>query len=310
MTHTPVPPRPVLSPDGQRIACADGEGVWLIDHTGPHRVSTTHAVALASWGSDGVVVAGARSVSSLAPDGRVRWTRAFDADAGALAVADGLIAIGLTGDRSWVELVDPATAESTSSIDVGAAVFEGLLATPEAVAFWGFAGADGDTGPWFGRLATIAGVDMWTGDGAQSEPQGVLWPLAPARSDRECIGVFDLSSLRILQRTDDDAWTQADTRPWPGRGLSASSAGGRFVATLTADWNGLADVHAVRVVDLRMNSVVLETGVAEPGQFPTIAVDDDARLTLASGFAGGEVRVLTCSVDGTTTVRHRLTEAV
>jgi hypothetical protein len=309
MTHTPVAVRPILSPDGGRIACPDGEGVWLIDGTGTHRASTVHAVELASWGSTGVVVGGARTVSSLAPDGRVMWTRTFPGEVAALAVADGVLAVALTGGRSTVELVDPVTAESTGSIDVGAGVFEGLLATPDAVLFWGFAESDEDAdtgvGPWFARLVSTAGDEWWAGEGAPAEPQGILWPLSSSGSDRRRIGVFDVSTLRILHRAD-DAWTVLDTRPWPGRGLSASSPGGRYIATLTADWNGTDDAYSVRVVDLHAAATVFETAIDEPGQFPTVAVDDDAHLTLASGISGTDVSVLTLTVDGRRAVTHTL----
>jgi hypothetical protein len=138
-----------------------------------------------------------------------------------------------------------------------------------------------------------------------SEPQGVLWPLSSGVSDRPLIGVFDVSSLRILQSAG-NRWTVLATHPWSAGGLSASSPGGRLVATLTAEWNGTADAYSVRVLDLHADEVVFDTAVEEPGLFPTIAVDDDARLTLASGYSGAELSVLTCTSDGTTAVRHDL----
>lgn len=309
MTHTPVAPRPILSPDGHRIASPGGEGVWLIDGTGTHLASTVHAVELASWGSTGVVVGGARTVSSLAPDGRVRWTRAFPGEVAALAVADGVLAVALTGGRSTIELVDPVTAESTSCIDVGASVFEGLLVTPDAVLFWGFAESEDDAGtgvgPWFGRLVSTTGDEWWAGEGAPAEPQGILWPLSSSGSARRRIGVFDVSALTILQ-PDDDGWTVLDTLPWPGRGLASSSPGGRFVATLAADWNGTADEYSVRVLDLHSDAGVFQTAIEEPGQFPAIAVDDDACVTLASGSAGSQLIVLTLRADGRHAVTHTL----
>jgi hypothetical protein len=305
MTHTPVPPRPILSADGRRIACPGGEGVWLIDGNTSRRAAVPHVVELAAWDAVGLVVAGGGHVSALGADGRVSWTRTFPAEVRALARDGRVLAIALDRDGSSVELVDPVTADPVGRIDVGDAEFEGLLVSTDRVLVWGFAGSDADTAPWFGRLVSTAGVELWTGDGAPPEPQGVLWPLSSAGSEEQLIGVFDVSSLRILQRAG-DGWTVIDTRPWPGRGLSAASPNGRFVATLTADWNGTADAHSVRVVDLRADAAVFKTAVDEPGQFPTIAVDDEARLTLASGFPGAEVSVLTCTADGTTTVRHHL----
>ncbi|HEY8788659.1 MAG TPA: hypothetical protein VIM10_05950 [Actinopolymorphaceae bacterium] len=306
MTHTPVPPRPILSADGRRIACPAGEGVWLIDAAAPRRVPVPHVVELAAWGSSGLAVAGGGSVSGLDSDGRVSWTRTVRGEVPALALADGVLAIAVSGDRSSVDLLDPVTAGPIGRIDLGTAEFEGLLASGDRILVWGVEGPDdGAAAPWLGRLVSTAGVELWAGDGAPAEPQGVLWPLSRGASARQLIGVFDVSSLTILQHAA-DGWAVLDTRPWAGRGLTSSSPGGRFVATLTADWDGNADLYSVGVLDLHTDATVFETAVEEPGQFPAVAVDDDARLTLASGFTGAELSVLTFTAEGSGTVRHRL----
>jgi hypothetical protein len=298
MTHTPVPPPPVLSRDGSVVAVAV-RGVLERAAVADGRRSSLelpHAARIAALGANGErAIVGGGGALTLCSDAVLRTTEvegvvvrvALDGDVTAALVRDG----ARTTVHAWLgDSLEPLGA----GLDLGELEAEGLLVdgASRRVLAWGLRGPRAALGEGDLAVALIEiGADgphvVWSGDAGAADPNGFLFPLAGG-----AVGSYSRDELVLLAPAD-GRWTRTARVPLADVESAAASPDGSWIAWSFSSYDDSAAQDSRHVRVARLPGGALERTLTTPAQatFEALAIDDGGAVALATTRPPGMLAV-------------------
>jgi hypothetical protein len=298
VTHTPVPPPPVLSRDGSVVAVAAGSMLVRASVADGRRSSLElpHAASIGALGTNGerAIVGGARALT-LCADAVLRTIEiegvvlrvALDGDLTAALARDG----ARTMLHTWQgDALDPLG----EPLDLGELAPDGLAAdgTRRRILAWGTAGPLAALGEGDLAVALVEiGADglhlVWSGEEGPDDPNGFLFPLAAG-----AVGSYSRDELVVLAPAN-GGWEPTSRVQLADAESAAASPDGSWIAWSFSRYDEPAeqDVGQIRVA--RLPGGALERTLTTParGAFEALAVDDAGTVTLATTRPPGTLTV-------------------
>lgn len=131
----------------------------------------------------------------------------------------------------------------------------------------------------FVQMLTAAGDELWSGAGAPPLPSGYLFPL------QDGVGAFQRDRLFLIAPTTE----QGRAFSFDNLETVAASPTGRYIAWFWGRGPGI--VAQMKVASLVTGLVVGQASLPDLGHWPTVAVNDAGRPTLAFSRNDGSVAV-------------------
>lgn len=315
---TPSPPFPVLSADGNALLVLDGATAVLWRRDGQTRRMALPFVAdraALSPGGRFLAVGGSEQVAVLPVDDGPMEDGDWPTEGVRLPVAhpvfrlavgdDGSAVAALSQERQTSSLLcwpNPREMAAPMQAELGQCAAYHLAWSPQSgdraghLLVWGLAGprAFAGAGRHFARLLewseALPGL-LWSAESLVRPARGYLFPPGAqwlGVNWREHLEVYPLSALPPAP--------PAQTHSLAHLEQVAASLGGKHVAWL---WSEEAragqSLHHLRVASLPDGREIDRADFEQLGHFPTLAVDDNGRATLAYGLH--DERVVVCSLE-------------
>jgi hypothetical protein len=289
VTHTRVPPPPLLSRDGSTVAVVSGrmlERASIADgaRTSLELAHDAEVVALAAdgarafaGGAESLTLCGAAVLRTVPAGGSVLR----------VALAGGLAAaLVRDGDRTLLrawsgDALDPLV----EGLALGELAPDGLLCdgARRRVLAWGVRGPDAALGE--GELAVALveiGADgpqlVWSGEGGAAGPNGFLFPLAGG-----AVGSYARDELVLLAPAA-QGWERTARVSLADVESAAASPDGSRIAWSFSRYDEATgqDVGQIRLARLPAGTVERTLRAPAAGTFESLAVADDGTVSLAA----------------------------